>query len=70
MQNNLLIPYALANYIAVISHSVASTSLVAAKIGQLEFLSRSLMLETQAVGVCTDRGKPFFAPVAGVLGAN
>jgi hypothetical protein len=69
-ENNLLIPYGLARDTAVSSHLVAAGPSVAAKIGQKAFLPSFSMLETQAVRVCTDCGKPLFAPVAGVLGAN
>jgi hypothetical protein len=65
-----VIPYGLARDSAVQSHSVASTASVAAKIGQPEFLPPSFMLETQAVGVCTDCGKPLYLRLSRVSSAR
>ena len=69
-QNNVVITYSLARDSAVSSHHVAASPVGAAKIGQQAFRTCPWMLETQAVGVRTDCGKPPFTPVASVLGAN
>jgi hypothetical protein len=69
MQNNLLIPYGLAHDIALLSQHVVATPTVAAKIGQPGLCPVS-MLETQAVGVRTDCGKPYLTPAASARGAN
>jgi hypothetical protein len=69
MKNNLLIPYGLARDTALSSQHVVATPTVAAKIGQ-PGPCPVLMLETQAVGVRTDCGKPHLTPAASARGAN
>src|ERR1700693_2910034 len=69
-ENNPVVPYGLARDTAVSSPLVASIASVAAKIGQPEFLPRSLTLETQAVGVCTDCGKPLYLRLSRVSSAR